>query len=98
MRRRAQRARERQLRAVTGALALSALVAAALALLQRRRSSARAAHASRVWQCECGQAFRIAGLDRHRVYWLPDAPANDPIISGRCPACDRPLPAGADRE
>ncbi|HWT23065.1 MAG TPA: hypothetical protein VN213_06115, partial [Solirubrobacteraceae bacterium] len=45
------------------------------------------------WSCECGQSFLVAGVDRHRIYWLPDASPDDPVLSGRCPNCDRPLPS-----
>jgi hypothetical protein len=45
------------------------------------------------WHCECGQELLVAGRDRHRVYWLPDAGPGDPILSGHCPNCDRPLPS-----
>ncbi len=44
------------------------------------------------WSCECGQSFRIQGQGRHRVFWLADADASDPVIGAVCPACDRPLP------
>jgi hypothetical protein len=42
--------------------------------------------------CECGQAFRITGRDRHRVLWPEGAGPDEAVLSGRCPACDRPLP------
>ena len=45
------------------------------------------------WQCECGKEFMVAGRDRHRVYWPADASPSDPILSGTCPNCDRPLPS-----
>jgi hypothetical protein len=44
------------------------------------------------YRCDCGQAFRVAGSGRHRVYWIADAPQGDPLMADRCPACDRPLP------
>jgi len=59
---------------------------------------AKAAAAERVdsgaeeWSCQCGQSFRIQGQGRHRVFWLADADASDPVIGAVCPACDRPLP------
>jgi len=43
------------------------------------------------WACACGQDFRISGAGRHRVHWLPGAPAGEPVLTGRCPACDRAL-------
>jgi hypothetical protein len=45
------------------------------------------------WTCQCGQAFMVAGRDRHRVYWLEDSGPDDPVLSGHCPNCDRPLPS-----
>jgi hypothetical protein len=42
--------------------------------------------------CDCGQAFRVTGAGRHRVYWLPDAAPADPVVSAECPSCGRPLP------
>jgi hypothetical protein len=44
------------------------------------------------WTCECGQAYRVSGEGRHRIYWLPDAPVSDPITEGRCASCGRGLP------
>jgi hypothetical protein len=45
------------------------------------------------WHCEsCGQAFRISGEGRHRIYWLPDAAPSDPVVDGQCPSCGTPLP------
>ena len=80
---------------MTIASALSALVlGAVVALRQRRRTAERQADGGRTWQCQCGQAFRVSGMDRHRIFWLPEAPENEPVTSGRCPTCDRPLPAG----
>jgi len=42
--------------------------------------------------CACGQEFRVSGQGRHRVFWLADADASDPVIGTACPACERPLP------
>lgn len=47
------------------------------------------------WTCECGQAYRVSGEGRHRVFWLEGAAANDPVIGSVCPECERELPAGA---
>ena len=44
------------------------------------------------WSCQCGQEYRVSGEGRHRVYWLRDASVSDPVIDGRCPTCERPLP------
>lgn len=45
------------------------------------------------WQCGCGQAYLVAGQDRHQIYWLEGADESDPVLSDHCPNCDRPLPA-----
>jgi hypothetical protein len=84
-------------------LAVAGLLAgAAAALLRRRRGpaaaggpAATAVPGEREWQCACGQAFRIAGVERHRVFWLAGSPKHEPVLGDRCPACDRPLPAAA---
>ena len=87
--------------------AVLALAAAGAALLRRRRPGAadlRAAPGSapsqepatkvvsQDWSCECGQAYRVSGEGRHRIYWLPDAPVSDPVTDGRCASCGRELP------
>ena len=77
-------------------LALAALAGGGYLLLRRRGAGARrprGADGTQEWRCACGQAFRVAGSDRHRVYWLRDAPEQEPVLSGNCPSCDRPLPA-----
>jgi hypothetical protein len=80
--------------------AVAAAVAALLARLGRRfpsrgrgarDASDRPGQEPR-WTCQCGQEFRVSGEGRHRVYWLIDADPADPVITGRCPNCDRPLP------
>jgi hypothetical protein len=48
--------------------------------------------ARRRWQCVCGQDYRITGVDRHRVYWPIDAPADGAVLDGCCVVCRRPLP------
>jgi hypothetical protein len=77
---------------------LIAMAAAAGVALGRRSPAARPAQeaapaAREPWTCACGQAFLVAGRDRHRVYWLAGADESDPVLGGRCPSCDRPLPA-----
>jgi hypothetical protein len=86
-------------------LALVALVAAGVAVALARlragrpdggRSSAGrrdgAQPATEEWACECGQAYRVTGEGRHRVYWTAGAPEDDPVMGGQCVACERPLP------
>ena len=47
------------------------------------------------WRCECGEAFLVSGQGRHQIYWLEDSDETDPLLSDRCPNCDRLLPAVA---
>jgi hypothetical protein len=47
---------------------------------------------ARRWECQCGQSYRVSGLDRHRIYWPFDAPADEPVLDGCCVRCRRPLP------
>ena len=62
-------------------------------LLDRRRGHDGAqAQEDTTWTCQCGQAFRVTGRDRHQVLWPEGADAGEPVLSGRCPSCDRPLP------
>jgi hypothetical protein len=87
--------------------AVVALGAAGAALLRRRGKGPedlRAAPGSppsqeaatnvvqQEWTCQCGQAYRVSGEGRHRIYWLPDAPVSDPVTEGRCVSCERELP------
>jgi hypothetical protein len=44
------------------------------------------------WSCACGQAYVVAGRDRHRVYWIADADEANPVLGGKCPSCERALP------
>ena len=48
------------------------------------------------YACECGQAYRVTGVDRHRVYWPEGAEKSEPVLGDTCIACDRALPAGHD--
>jgi hypothetical protein len=86
-----------------GLLAVAAALAAALAavgvrLAPVRRAPAHAGeHEERpepTYTCSCGATYRVSGSDRHRVYWLADAPEEEPVIGDRCVQCDAPLPAG----
>jgi hypothetical protein len=78
-------------------LALMATAASGVgyALLRLRRGGSRDRPQAREleeYTGDCGRAFRTTGIGRHRVYWLADAPKGDPVLSDRCPSCDRPLP------
>ena len=50
----------------------------------------------RPWSCICGQAYLVSGIDRHRVYWLPDAAQTDPLLVRECVSCGAELLAGHD--
>jgi|tagenome__1003787_1003787.scaffolds.fasta_scaffold20914560_2 hypothetical protein len=78
--------------ALTIATAAGSGVAIALARLKRpdaarRRSSPQ----PETYRCACGQGFRVAGSGRHRVFWLDEAPARDPLLGSECPNCGRSL-------
>jgi hypothetical protein len=47
---------------------------------------------ARRWQCQCGQAYRISGEGRHRLYWPEGAGERDAVMDGCCVNCRRPLP------
>ena len=82
-------------RPIVLALVATAASGVAYALLRMRRGGARdrpQAREPQEYTCDCGQAFRMTGRGRHRVYWLANAPEPDPLLSDRCPSCDRPLP------
>jgi hypothetical protein len=69
-------------------------VAIALARLKRPDLTLRRRRGSpepETYHCACGQRFRVGGRDRHRVFWLEGAAEDDPVLSQRCPNCDRPL-------
>jgi len=73
--------------------AAAALGGAAFAVLRRRHSRQSETATSPEWRCECGQPFRVAGLGRHRVYWLRGTRDAEPLMSDDCPRCGRALPA-----
>jgi hypothetical protein len=60
--------------------------------LRTRRDDGPAPDEPATWSCACGQAFRMTGRDRHRVFWPESAGRDEPVLGGRCPSCDRPLP------
>jgi hypothetical protein len=74
------------------ALTLVGAAAGALAWGLRRHSAGRLPEGVEEWHCDCGQAFRVVGTGRHRVYWPDGAERGEPVLSGACPACERPLP------
>jgi MYXO-CTERM domain-containing protein len=84
---------------IAGILALAAVVA--LAVKRRRRPGPQPASppnesARRAWRCQCGQEYLVSGADRHRIYWLADADAENPVLGQECVSCGASLPA--DRE
>jgi hypothetical protein len=77
-------------------LALAAAVA--FAVTRRRRpglqpKSPPHESARREWRCQCGQAYLVTGADRHRIYWLADADAENPVLGQECVNCGASLPA-----
>ena len=85
------------MRSRTVALAIAAgagsAVAIALARLKRPDLALRRRRAAQpeTYRCACGQAFRVSGRDRHRVFWIEGAPEGEPLLSPQCPECDRSL-------
>jgi hypothetical protein len=59
--------------------------------LTRREPEAAAA----MWSCACGERLRTVGIGRHQVHWLADAPEDEPLLDGTCPACGRTLSLAA---
>jgi hypothetical protein len=79
---------------VLAAAVPAAAAAVAVAIARRRRRGSADGRDS--WSCGCGQAYLVSGLDRHRVYWLPDARQSDPLLVRACVSCGAVLPAGHD--
>jgi hypothetical protein len=84
--------------AVAAAVAAVALRLRGGGLLRRRvrgpGGAPTAAHLQ--WTCACGQEYRSAGLGRHQVHWLAEAPEEEPVLGDACPSCGRALPVGAE--
>jgi len=92
-----------------GLLAVAAALAAGIAgvLGRRRAAGSGSATTQRLtgrfrrdkrprYTCECGQAYRVTGVDRHRVYWPEGAEREEPVLGDACVRCERPLPTGHD--
>jgi hypothetical protein len=90
-----------------GLAAVAAGLLAAIAGLAGRRRKGAAGSEGRggrfgrrdkreTFTCESGQAYRVTGVDRHRVYWAEGAGRDEPVMGDTCVACDRPLPVGHD--
>jgi len=91
-----------------GLLAVAAGLAAALGAAGARLAGRRRGHADggpaashpvglsreETYTCTCGQAYRVTGVDRHRVYY-PEG-KDEPVLGTVCVNCDAPLPVGHD--
>jgi hypothetical protein len=78
------------------AVGLAAAAGVGLALGRRRAGGGRRTPGGppgEPWTCACGQAYRVAGEGRHRVYWLTEAPESDPVMGATCVRCGQPLPS-----
>ena len=92
---RRQRSQHRRAPWLTAAGGTVVLAFAVSVVIVRRRRGARDP-SRRVWSCDCGQTYVVSGIDRHRVYWLPDAAEADPLLVRNCVSCGVELPAGHD--
>jgi hypothetical protein len=72
-----------------GLAALGGIVAITVGFFVAKRR--RDAGGPRTWQCQCGKTYEVQGLDRHRVYSVPD---EGPVLGRECVSCGEPLPAG----
>lgn len=88
--------------AIAGLVAVTAVVVARIrggGLVRRGvrgpKGAPTAAHVT--WTCDgCGTKYRSAGLGRHQVHWLADAPEDQPVLGDSCVSCGRPLPITAE--
>jgi hypothetical protein len=83
------------------AIGVTALGAGVVVARRRRRDGPAAervviAEAEERYTCACGAQYRVSGAGRHRVFWVLDAPADDPVLEDHCPACDRPWPEAVE--
>ena len=78
------------------AAAATAAAAAVAVVIGRRRRGDSSDDGRDAWSCDCGQTYRVSGLDRHRVYWLPEARQSDPLLARECVSCGAQLPARHD--
>jgi len=79
-----------------GLLAVAAGLAVAIGAVVKRRAAQDAPARSETYVCECGAAYRVHGVDRHRVYWREGASNGEAVLGDRCVECDAPLPSGHD--
>jgi hypothetical protein len=78
------------------AAAVVTAAAAVAVVIGRRRRGDSSDDGRDSWSCHCGQAYLVSGLDRHRVYWLPEAQQSDPLLARGCVSCGAHLPARHD--
>ena len=78
------------------AAAVVTAAAAVAVVIGRRRRGDSSDDGRDSWSCDCGQAYLVSGLDRHRVYWLPEAQQSDPLLARECVSCGAQLPARHD--
>ena len=79
---------------LVAATVITAAAAAVMIVRRRRRRRGSAGDGRRAWSCDCGQAYLVSGIDRHRIYWLPDAREFDPLLERQCVSCGSELPLG----
>jgi hypothetical protein len=82
-------------RALAVTIAAGAASAVAVALLRLKRPRAGGADPTarpvETYRCACGEEFRVSGTGRHRVFWRAGAADDDPLLTARCPSCERAL-------
>jgi hypothetical protein len=84
-----------------GGAVVAVLAAVAARSAQRRETKTASRPEKRTEQpsaeeryiCACGAEYRTTGAGRHRVFWVLDAPADDPVLEDRCPVCGKAWPA-----
>jgi hypothetical protein len=89
--------RERHRRGLAVAIAGTATAATGITagvIAARRLRGPHPRDARSDWACDCGQRYLVQGMDRHRVYWLPEADLSHPLLGRECTSCGAALPAG----
>ncbi|MBE2315917.1 hypothetical protein DVA67_008015 [Solirubrobacter sp. CPCC 204708] len=72
-----------------GLAALGGIVAIGVGFFVAKR--VRGGSGPRTWSCQCGKTYEVQGLDRHRVYSVPQ---EGPVVGRECVDCGAPLPTG----
>ncbi|MCW2983643.1 MAG: hypothetical protein JWR63_1213 [Conexibacter sp.] len=78
-------------------IGVAAVLGALAARVAQRRGTTAAAGSGEAggeerFACACGAEYRTTGAGRHRVFWVLDAPADDPVLEDHCPACGKAWP------